>query len=61
LRSLLAMTHFTRADWLGVLAAAAGSVLAVELSKWTWPQEGPEAERAGMAPAPPESRSDAQR
>ena len=44
LRSLLAMTHFTVGDWLGVLAAAAGSVFAVELSKWAWPQEGPEAE-----------------
>ncbi len=44
LRQLLAMTPFTVGDWLGVLAAAAGSVLAVELSKWAWPQQGPEAE-----------------
>jgi Ca2+-transporting ATPase len=39
LSRLLTMTRFTLGDWLGVLAAAVGTVLAVEVSKWAFPQE----------------------
>jgi hypothetical protein len=39
LRSLLTMTHFTFGDWLGILIAAAGTVLAVEVSKWAFPEK----------------------
>lgn len=36
LRKLLAMTPFTGHDWLGILAAALGTVLAIEVSKLAW-------------------------
>ena len=39
LRSLLTMTHFTFGDWIGILIAAAGTVLAVEVSKWAFPEK----------------------
>jgi hypothetical protein len=52
LRSLLAMTAFTPPDWLGILSASAGSVLAVELSKMAWVRW----ERAPQPAAPGDGR-----
>jgi Ca2+-transporting ATPase len=38
LSRLLTMTRFTVSDWLAVLCTAVGTVVAVEVSKWAFPQ-----------------------
>lgn len=41
LSRLLSMTEFNPHDWLGIVGAAAGTVLAVELSKWAMVEPAP--------------------
>lgn len=42
LRRLLAMTDFGLHDWIGILSAAASTVVAVEISKFAWTKWDPE-------------------
>ena len=45
LRGLLAMTRFTPVDWIGILGAAASTVITVEVSKLAWVKWESEATR----------------